>query len=331
MPADWPDESDGPPDRSDSPLDGSDGPLDGSDGHPDRRDDNSAATHPTRPTHPESDPPSRQDAYVSLRLAVSTEQTTAAHQATATEHAAAEKWNKDAQESRWMWSEYERRWPPEDRPQVDHSDDPPDSWRGEGSRFLSATENSRVDAMYDQIAHCEREKITPLMRDIESQDPSRHLVGIEQSMKGKDRLKEKIYDIKKELNLSADQVTANVPDAIRFTFQYRESHYTQGFWADVSRLEDSGFELLKVKNYWSKDEYKGVNSQWIDRDTGQKFEVQFHTRMSSEAKEITHRAYEQVRARKVDKFEELVLEAFQRKVSADVTIPPGASDIPDYP
>ncbi|MFY9934120.1 MAG: hypothetical protein WAK82_39550, partial [Streptosporangiaceae bacterium] len=143
--------------------------------------------------------------------------------------------------------------------------------------------------------------------------------------------KEKIYDIKKELNLSADQVTANVPDAIRFTFQYRESHYTQGFWADVSRLEDSGFELLKVKNYWSKDEYKGVNSQWIDRDTGQKFEMQFHTRMSFEAKEITHRAYEQVRARKVDKFEELVLEAFQKKVSADVTIPPGASDIPDYP
>ncbi len=116
MPADWPDESDGPPDRSDGP--------------PDRRDDNSAATHPTRPAHPESDPPSRQDAYVSLRLAVSTEETTAAHQTTATEHAATEKWNKDAQESRWMWSEYERRWPSEDRPQVDRSDDPPGSWRG---------------------------------------------------------------------------------------------------------------------------------------------------------------------------------------------------------
>ena len=30
-------------------------------------------------------------------------------------------------------------------------------------------------------------------------------------------------------------------------------------------------------------------------------------------------------------FEELVLEAFQRKVAADVPVPPGATDIPDYP
>jgi hypothetical protein len=27
----------------------------------------------------------------------------------------------------------------------------------------------------------------------------------------------------------------------------------------------------------------------------------------------------------------MVLEAFQKKVSADVPIPPGAADIPDYP
>ena len=32
-----------------------------------------------------------------------------------------------------------------------------------------------------------------------------------------------------------------------------------------------------------------------------------------------------------DKFEELVLDAFQKKVSADVPVPPGAVDIPDYP
>jgi hypothetical protein len=30
-------------------------------------------------------------------------------------------------------------------------------------------------------------------------------------------------------------------------------------------------------------------------------------------------------------FEELVLEAFQRKVAADVPVPSGATDIPDYP
>ena len=30
-------------------------------------------------------------------------------------------------------------------------------------------------------------------------------------------------------------------------------------------------------------------------------------------------------------FEELVLEAFQKKVTAEVPVPPGADSIPDYP
>ena len=32
-----------------------------------------------------------------------------------------------------------------------------------------------------------------------------------------------------------------------------------------------------------------------------------------------------------DKLEQMVLEAFQRKVTGDVPVPPGAADIPDYP
>ena len=65
--------------------------------------------------------------------------------------------------------------------------------------------------------------------------------------------------------------------------------------------------------------------------------MQFHTRISFEAKQLTHSAYERLRTRQADKLEEqdkleeLVLEAFQRKVTADVPVPPGANDIPDYP
>ena len=36
-------------------------------------------------------------------------------------------------------------------------------------------------------------------------------------------------------------------------------------------------------------------------------------------------------AEQADKLEQLVLEAFQRKVTAEVPVPPGADDIPDYP
>src|ERR1035438_2600223 len=50
-----------------------------------------------------------------------------------------------------------------------------------------------------------------------------------------------------------------------------------------------------------------------------------------EAKQLTHGAYERLRTRQADKFEQLVLEAFQKKVTADVPVPPGADGISDYP
>ena len=135
----------------------------------------------------------------------------------------------------------------------------------------------------------------------------------------------------KELDFSPEEAVSNVPDAIRYTFQYREARYTQSVWADIARLRDQGFELDKLRNSWSDEQYKGINSQWIEPDTGQRFEMQFHTRISFEAKQLTHGAYERLRTRQADKFEELVLEAFQRKVTAEVPVPPGADGIPDYP
>jgi hypothetical protein len=134
-----------------------------------------------------------------------------------------------------------------------------------------------------------------------------------------------------ESDLSPEEAVSIVADTIRYTFQYRESHYTQGVWSDIGRLKEHGFELHKLKNSWSGDQYKGLNSQWIDPDTSQRFEVQFHTRISFEAKQLTHDAYERLRGHPADKLEPLVLEAFQRKVTGEVPVPPGATDIPDHP
>jgi len=118
------------------------------------------------------------------------------------------------------------------------------------------------------------------------------------------------------LEVVRNQIRDNDPPETRQTFE---------------RLKSQGFELQKLRNSWSDEQYKGINSQWIERDTGQRFEVQFHTRISFEAKHLTHDAYERIRSKQADMFEELVLEAFQRKVAADVPVPSGATDIPDYP
>jgi hypothetical protein len=300
-------------------------------GHADRRDDQTGGGRTARHGGTEAETRSREECYNDLRQADAKQQSVSAQRIAAEEQAAADTWNEKVTESRWIWCEYQRKWPPEERRPVDRSSDPPGSWRGDGDRFLNVADNSRVEAACDLIADREREKTTPALRAIESQDPDRHLIAFDRRLKGSDRIKEKIFDKVEEFGFSLEEAVSNVSDAIRYTFQYREAYYTQGVWRDIERLKGQGFELHKLKNSWSEEEYQGINSQWIEPDTGQRFEVQFHTRISFEAKQLTHDAYKRLRVQQVDEFEKMVLKAFQRKVSADVPTPLGAADIPAYP
>ena len=240
-------------------------------------------------------------------------------------------WTETKNLAVWMWGEYHRRWPSEERPQPDRSTDPPGSWRSDSNRYLDSSTNAQIEAECDRIVEREQEKISPAMRDIESQDSTRHLVGFEHRRKDRDRIKEKVYDDIDLLGRSPREAISVLPDAIRYTFQYDEAHYTQGVLTDVMRIREQGFRLEKLKNSWSNDEYKGINSQWIEPSTGQRFELQFHSRISFEAKQITHSSYERLRSHQADAFEEMVLHAFQRTVATVVPIPPGAADIPNYP
>jgi hypothetical protein len=296
-------------------------------GHPDRRDDQAGSGRQAGTGNGQAETRDRQEYYAELRVAASKEECVVTQRVTAVEQAATSKWQETAAESRWMWTEYQRRWPPEERPPTDRSCDPPGSWRG----LLNRADNGRVEAACDQIAHREDQQISPALRALEGQDPDRHLIGFEDRLKDRDRIKEKLSGTIKDFNRSPEQAVLLLPDAIRYTFQYHEARYTEGVWTDIGRMKDEGFKLQKLKNSWSDDQYKGINSQWVEPETGQRFEVQFHTRISFEAKQLTHDAYERLRTRQPDKFEQMVLEAFQQKVSAEVPIPPGAADIPDYP
>jgi hypothetical protein len=278
-----------------------------------------------------AEPRTRQEYWADLQRTIAERQSAAAQQVTAEEQAAGEKWDEDAAEARWIWEEYRRKWPQEEHPPVDRSEDLPGTWRGDRGQVLEPPDNGRVEAECDRIVEREKGKVSPALRAVESEDPNRHLVGFEYRLKGWDRIKEKVYDFKEEQDLSAEEAVSLVPDALRYTFQYRESRYTQGVWAELGRLKNQGFELLKLKNSWTSDQYKGINSQWIEPDSGQRFEVQFHTRISFEAKQLTHKAYERLRTHQADKFEQMVLEAFQRKVTGEVPVPRGATDIPDHP
>jgi hypothetical protein len=188
-----------------------------------------------------------------------------------------------------------------------------------------------IDQGCARVQEIEEKTVTPAMRRIEAEDPSRHLAGLEHRLKGKDRLAEKIEKTVNERGHTVGQAFGLVKDAIRYTLCYPDDRYTDGVNADCTRLEHAGFEGVDRENSWTKEQYKGVNSRWRVPENGQLFEVQFHTPASLEAKEITHPAYEKLRIGVPTPAEQRALEDFQKRITAAVPIPPGAAEIPDYP
>jgi hypothetical protein len=245
----------------------------------------------------------------------------------------------DARKSAWAealtslratWAEHQERYP--ERVRAAPETHPDNSWSSGKARRLTPDQNNEASEACAGI-HEEGERlIFPAMRRIESADPDRQLAGLEHMLKGADRLKEKVAErLRYHPDLAPRQAAADVPDAVRFTLEYSESHYTEGVLADVERLKGAGYELLKLKNLWAKDQYKGINSQWRRPETGLRFEVQFHTPESLEAKELTHKAYERLRDPLTSKAEESTLEDYQRRVNALVGRPPDVFNIEDYP
>jgi hypothetical protein len=169
------------------------------------------------------------------------------------------------------------------------------------------------------------------MRRIEAEDPDRHLTGLEFRCKREDRIMEKVAHDMQYKGRTPGEALANLKDTIRYTLQYTEDHYTEGVYADVDRLKAVGFELVELRNSWGGEQYKGINSRWRVPENEQLFEVQFHTQISFEAKQLTHPAYERLRGPVTTTAEQKDLTDFQRRVNVCVPSPHGALGIPDYP
>lgn len=189
-----------------------------------------------------------------------------------------------------------------------------------------------IDQGCARVREVEENVVTPAMRRIESEDPDRHLVGLDQRLKGEDRLSEKVSrQVESQPELTHGEAFASLKDAIRYTFQYSDDRYAEGLNTDRERLTSAGFELVELRNTWNSDEYRGINSRWREPESGQLFEIQFHTGASFEAKQATHPAYEKIRDPATSPTERDEMKNFQREVTSRIPVPRGAADIPNYP
>jgi hypothetical protein len=164
-------------------------------------------------------------------------------------------WAEALPSLRAAWQEHEDQYPERARATpLTHMDG---SWSSGETRRLTPGQNSEATRACADI-HDEGERVVfPAMLQIEAAGSTGQLVGLEHRLKGEDRLKEKIAErLRYSPDLSPRQAAAEVPDAVRFTVEYSESRYTDGVLADVERVQGAGYELLKLKNLWAKDQYK---------------------------------------------------------------------------
>jgi hypothetical protein len=241
-------------------------------------------------------------------------------------------WTKALPSLRAAWEHHQDRYPERERatPRT-HADG---SWSSGETRTLTPEQNAEATKACTDI-HDEGERVAlPAMRQIEAADPDRHLAGLEHMLKKADRLKEKIADVLLlESHLSPREALDKVPDSVRYTFTYSSDAYADGVRADVERLKAGGFEQIKLKNLWSSSQYKGINTQWRRPETGLRFEVQFHTQESLQAKELTHGTYERLRRpeNETTPVERDALEEFQRRANVLLATPRGSEEIKDFP
>jgi hypothetical protein len=238
-------------------------------------------------------------------------------------------WAESAPELRAAWKNHKDRYPERNRVTPQTTSD--GSWMAGDHRRLTPEQNAEASKACADLADEGRRDILPALKRVESADPDRRLAGLEHMLKGEDRLKEKIAErLEAKPGRTAQQVISGISDPVRFTFTYGPQRYADGVATDVERIKAEGFELLKLKNLWANDQYKGINSQWRRPETGLRVEVQFHTPESLEAKELTHETYERIRS-SASPEEREELEAFQCRANAFLVTPEGTAEINDYP
>jgi hypothetical protein len=175
--------------------------------------------------------------------------------------------------------------------------------------------------------------LTPAMRRIEAQLNHGHLVEDTEkfALKDPDRFKEKLARLT-ERHPGADlkELVNSISDGIRYTLICDFDYYSAGVADGHTKLKLAGYELIETRPSWGSDQYKGVNSQWREPSSNVRFEVQFHTEESWYAKQKTHLAYEKIQDPSTSIEEVERLREYDRQVTAEVPIPPGALQIKPY-
>jgi hypothetical protein len=205
----------------------------------------------------------------------------------------------------------------------DHDQAEHGSWATGGSGGEDKGSSSRTAMAPDKKASAERspdavKQAERIRRDAEAVEPvvTSLMEGIAKSidadfaelngksslvnrLKSTDSLARKIdQDAEKDHGGDREKAANALSDAVRYTLNVDENNYTDGVEKTVKAVEETGWKVESVKNFWQAgDPYDGTNIKLSKN--GVKVELQLHTPTSHKIKEVDlHDTYEKYRVEK---------------------------------
>ncbi len=167
--------------------------------------------------------------------------------------------------------------------------------------------------------------VTEVLKGMEGDDC--YLEGLENRIKGEDSLTRKIYNdaIKDHAYLISD-ADSNIGDSLRYTMIAGEDNYCNVVQNTLDELQSQGYKVIKYKNTWDNDVYKGINVN-LETPDGKMFELQFHTKSSFYTKEtLNHQYYEIARSKTATDAEIEAANSIMKQNTSTIPIPDGVID-----
>ena len=124
------------------------------------------------------------------------------------------------------------------------------------------------------------------------------MYGLDFRLKRPESIQGKLYRDAEESGTDIRTAAKNMTDTVRYTAIFDANNFVEGVNDVQTRLEQDGWQQYdtKYRNYWTPgNPYQGYNTVMINPKTGMRFELQYHTPKSIQAKEKAHKLYEEAR------------------------------------
>ena len=153
-----------------------------------------------------------------------------------------------------------------------------------------------------------------------------YFVNLDKRIKGRERIETKIYNRHKKSNNDVFKVASEIDDILRYTIILDFDDYTSEVDNYLTRLEELGYQVYKLKNRWNELFYKGINVKIKDPNNFL-FEIQFHTKENLNIIEYqTREPYKVVRSNNAPLHLKIKAYLIRNYYQNDVQVPLGAID-----